>query len=151
MELCPPPTPWVQEQFDKEHSEWLATVHVQPHDLPKGLEVTTSAVTPSAVSVVEQLQFFELQSAVEAGSHAQPHDFSNGLCVMASATRPFGVSVEAQEQLRAEQETVLTGVHAHPQSLFQGELVLDNPLSEHEQLEATQFTVTFAPESSKMT
>ena len=109
-------------------------MHVQPHDLPIGLCVTACAVTPFSVSVVEQLQLVATQVAREASTHLQPHDLPIGLCVTGSAVTPLGVSVVEQLQLSAEQGAVVAGIHPHPQSLFQGEMVLETPLSEQEQL-----------------
>jgi hypothetical protein len=60
-------------------------------------------------------------------------------------TTPIGVSVVEQLQLVALQFAVIA-LHAHPQSFFQGELVVGMPLSEHEQLIASQVTVRLTPE-----
>jgi hypothetical protein len=61
--------------------------------------------------------------------------------VTAWATTPFGVSVVEQLQLLALHSAIIIALHAHPQSLLQGEMVLDTPSSEHEQLTAPQCTV----------
>jgi hypothetical protein len=73
-------------------------------------------------------------------THLHPHDLPIGLCVTAWATTPFDVSVVEQLQLLAL-HSAITALHAHPQSLLQGEMVLDTPSSEHEQLIASQCTV----------
>ena len=96
------------------------------------------------MSVVEQLQFVSLHAARSSSTHLQPHDLPMGLCVTAWATTPCGVSVVEQLQLLALHSAIIIALHAHPQSLLQGEMVLDTPSSEHEQLIASQFTVKLA-------
>jgi hypothetical protein len=103
--------------------------------------VTAWATTPFGVSVVEQLQLLALHPTRDASTHIQPHDLPIGLWVTAWATTPSGVSVVEQLQLIAEHAAIMLALHAHPQSLFQGEMVLDTPSSEHEQLIAPQFTI----------
>ena len=122
----------------------VSSAHPHPHDLPIGLCVTAWATTPPGVSVVEQLQLLALHSTRDASTHLQPHDLPVGLCVTAWATTPPGVSVVEQLQLLALHVAIILALHAHPQSLLQGEMVLDTPSSEHEQLIASQFTVKLA-------
>ena len=143
-----------QLQLLAPHLARVASTHLQPHDLLIGLCVTASATTPFGVSVVEQLQLLAPHLARVASTHLQPHDLLIGLCVTASATTPFGVSVVEQLQLLALHSAVIAS-HAHPQSLPHGEMVLDIPFSEHEQLTAPQvtviLTVVFRPEATSMT
>jgi hypothetical protein len=70
---------------------------------------------------------------------------------MVSAITPLGVSDVVQLQLIELQPAVVAALQAHPQSTFHGEIVIESPASEHEQLMGAQVTLTFPSESSWMT